>query len=49
MFQCALRKDGDRVPNEVGNPNLIVAVDHRYRLSVTPDDVPVIVEELRGA
>jgi len=27
----------------------IVAVDHRYRLSVTPDDVPVIVEELRGA
>jgi NADH-quinone oxidoreductase subunit E len=27
----------------------IVAVDHRYRQSVTPDDVPVILEELRGA
>jgi NADH-quinone oxidoreductase subunit E len=27
----------------------IVAVDHRYRQSVTPDDVPAIVEELRGA
>jgi NADH-quinone oxidoreductase subunit E len=27
----------------------IVAVDHRYRQSVTPEDVPVIVEELRGA
>jgi len=26
----------------------IVAVDHRYRQSVTPGDVPVIVEELRG-
>ena len=26
----------------------IVAVDHRYRQSVTPDDVPAIVEELRG-
>ena len=26
----------------------IVAVDHRYRQSVTPDDVPSIVEELRG-
>jgi NADH-quinone oxidoreductase subunit E len=26
----------------------IVAVDRRYRQSVTPDDVPVIVEELRG-
>ena len=25
----------------------IVAVDHRYRQSVTPDDVPAIVEELR--
>jgi NADH-quinone oxidoreductase subunit E len=25
----------------------IVAVDHRYRQSVTPDDVPTIVEELR--
>jgi NADH-quinone oxidoreductase E subunit len=27
----------------------IVAVDFRYRQSVTPDDVPAIVEELRGA
>ena len=27
----------------------IVAVDHRYRQSVTPDDVPAIVEELRSA
>ena len=27
----------------------IVAVDHRYRQSVTPEDVPAIVEELRGA
>jgi len=27
----------------------IVAVDHRHRQSVTPDDVPAIVEELRGA
>jgi NADH-quinone oxidoreductase subunit E len=27
----------------------IVAVDHRYRESVTPDDVPAIVEELRDA
>jgi NADH-quinone oxidoreductase subunit E len=27
----------------------IVAVDHRYRQSVTPEDVSVIVEELRGA
>jgi NADH-quinone oxidoreductase subunit E len=26
----------------------IVAVDHRYRQSVTPDDVPTIVEELRA-
>ena len=26
----------------------IVAVDHRYRQSVTPDDVPGIVGELRG-
>jgi len=26
----------------------IVAVDHRYRQSVTPGDVPAIVEELRG-
>jgi NADH-quinone oxidoreductase subunit E len=26
----------------------IVAVDHRYRQSVTPADVPAIVEELRG-
>ncbi len=26
----------------------IVAVDHRYRQSVTPDDVPGIVEELRN-
>jgi NADH-quinone oxidoreductase subunit E len=26
----------------------IVAVDHRYRQSVTPDDVPAIVEELRN-
>ncbi len=26
----------------------VVAVDHRYRLSVTPDDVPAIVEELRN-
>jgi NADH-quinone oxidoreductase subunit E len=26
----------------------IVAIDHRYRQSVTPDDVPAIVEELRG-
>jgi NADH-quinone oxidoreductase subunit E len=26
----------------------IVAVDHRYRQSVTPEDVPAIVEELRG-
>jgi NADH:ubiquinone oxidoreductase subunit E len=25
----------------------IVAVDHRYRQSVTPEDVPAIVEELR--
>ena len=25
----------------------VVAVDHRYRQSVTPDDVPAIVEELR--
>jgi NADH-quinone oxidoreductase subunit E len=27
----------------------IVAVDHRYRQSVTPDDVPGIVAELRNA
>jgi NADH-quinone oxidoreductase subunit E len=27
----------------------IVAVDHRYRQSVKPEDVPAIVEELRGA
>lgn len=27
----------------------IVAVDHRYRQSVTPEDVPAIVEELRSA
>ncbi len=27
----------------------IVAVDHRYRQSVTPEDVPAILEELRGA
>jgi NADH-quinone oxidoreductase subunit E len=26
----------------------VVAVDHRYRLSVKPDDVSAIVEELRG-
>ena len=26
----------------------IVAVDHRYRQSVTPDDVPGIVQELRN-
>jgi len=26
----------------------IVAVDHRYRQSVTPEDVPAIVEELRN-
>jgi NADH-quinone oxidoreductase subunit E len=26
----------------------IVAVDHRYRQSVTPDDVPAIVQELQG-
>ena len=26
----------------------IVAVDHRFRQSVTPDDVPSIVQELRG-
>ena len=26
----------------------VVAVDHRYRENVTPDDVPAIVEELRG-
>ena len=26
----------------------VVAVDHRYRLSVKPDDVAAIVEELRG-
>jgi NADH-quinone oxidoreductase subunit E len=26
----------------------IVAVDHRYRQSVTPADVPAIVEQLRG-
>jgi NADH-quinone oxidoreductase subunit E len=27
----------------------VVAVDHRYREPVRPDDVPAIVEELRGA
>ena len=27
----------------------IVAVDHRYRQSVTPEDVPAIVAELRNA
>ena len=27
----------------------IVAVDHRYRQSVTPEDVPAIVTELRNA
>lgn len=27
----------------------VVAVDHRYRLHVQPEDVPAIVEELRGA
>jgi NADH-quinone oxidoreductase subunit E len=27
----------------------IVAVDHRYRQSVSPEDVPAILEELRGA
>ena len=26
----------------------IVAIDHRYRQSVTPEDVPAIVEELQG-
>jgi NADH-quinone oxidoreductase subunit E len=26
----------------------VVAVDHRYRTHVQPDDVPAIVEELRG-
>jgi len=26
----------------------IVAVDHRYRQSITADDVPAIVQELRG-
>ena len=26
----------------------LVAIDHRYRQSVTPDDVPKIVEELRN-
>jgi len=26
----------------------VVAVDHRYRQKVGPDDVPAIVEELRG-
>ena len=26
----------------------IVAVDHRYRESVTPQDVPAIVQELRN-
>ena len=26
----------------------LVAVDHRYKQSVTPEDVPAIVEELRG-
>jgi NADH-quinone oxidoreductase E subunit len=26
----------------------IVAVDHRYRQSVTPEDAPAIVQELRG-
>ena len=26
----------------------VVAVDHRYRLHVKPEDVPAIVEELRG-
>ena len=26
----------------------VVAVDHRYRLSITPDDVPAIVAELHG-
>ena len=28
---------------------VVVAVDHRYREPVRPDDVPGIVEELRGA
>jgi NADH-quinone oxidoreductase subunit E len=27
----------------------VVTVDHRYREPVRPDDVPAIVEELRGA
>ncbi|HET8895036.1 MAG TPA: NAD(P)H-dependent oxidoreductase subunit E [Gaiellaceae bacterium] len=27
----------------------VVAVNHRYRLSVTPEDVPAIVAELRNA
>jgi NADH-quinone oxidoreductase subunit E len=27
----------------------VVAVDHRYREPVRPDDVPAIVQELRGA
>ena len=27
----------------------IVAVDHRYRQSVTPEDVPAIIEELRNS
>jgi NADH-quinone oxidoreductase subunit E len=27
----------------------VVAVDHRYREPVRPDDVPAMVEELRGA
>ena len=26
----------------------VVAVDHRYRQSVTPEDAPAIVQELRG-
>jgi NADH-quinone oxidoreductase E subunit len=27
----------------------VVTIDHRYRHGVTPEDVPAIVEELRGA
>ena len=27
---------------------VVVAIDHRYREPVTPEDVPAIVEELRG-
>ena len=37
-----------RVPGRLRLAPTVVAVDHRYRQSVTPEDVPAIVQELRN-